>query len=191
MIILRLLLAPIEASNFTWTPLSNAARRMLSSNVGQYLSTQSQLNHCELEYCPVSGIQTFRTTRLLSSSCNSIGFAWDGQLIRQPILELSSHLLEIPNDVHMLLRHILIGCLTLSEENCKLIGWYWKIISRQLYTITFLIGRYVIRYGYVRNMSIIAQLYQCTVIHVDGLKLSNPLIWQGKTKINLDTGVMI
>ena len=100
MIILRLLLAPIEASNFTWTPLSNAARRMLSSNVGQYLSTQSQLYHCELEYCPVSERPTFGTTRLLSSSCNSIGFAWDGQLIGQPILELSSHLLEIPNDAH-------------------------------------------------------------------------------------------
>ena len=116
---------------------------MLSSNVGQYLSTQSQLNHCELEYCPVSEQQTFRTTRLLSSSCNSIGFVWDRQLIGQPILELSSHLLEIPNDVHMLLSHILIGCLTFSEEYCKLIGLYWKIMIRQLYTLTFPSERYM------------------------------------------------
>ena len=95
--------------------------------------------------CPVSEKPTFGTTRLLSSSCNSIGFAWDRQLIGQSILELSSHLLEISNNAHMLLRHILIGCLTFSEEYCKLIGLYWKMMRRQLDTLAFLIGWYVIR----------------------------------------------
>ena len=37
-------------------------------------------------------------------------------------LELSSHLLEIPNDTYMLLCQFLIGCSLLRLGNCKLIG---------------------------------------------------------------------
>ena len=48
-------------------------------------------------------------------------------------LELSSRLLGIPNDAYMLLSQILIGCSLLSQE---LIGWYWKIMRRQIYTLT-------------------------------------------------------
>ena len=33
-------------------------------------------------------------------------------------------LLDILNDADMLLRQILIGCSSLSQEYCKLIGWY-------------------------------------------------------------------
>ena len=35
---------------------------------------------------------------------------------------------------------ILIGCLTLSQEYCKLIGLYWKLMRRQLWTLTYFIG---------------------------------------------------
>ena len=34
---------------------------------------------------------------------------------------------------------ILIGCSTPSQEYCKLIGWSWKIMRRQLWTLTCLI----------------------------------------------------
>ena len=36
--------------------------------------------------------------------------------------ELSSFLLEIPNDAYKLLSRILIGCSLLNQEGCKLIG---------------------------------------------------------------------
>ena len=39
-------------------------------------------------------------------------------------LELSSIVLEIPNDAYATLSQNLIGCSTLSQEYCKLIGWY-------------------------------------------------------------------
>ena len=38
------------------------------------------------------------------------------------VLELSSHLLEIPNDTYMLLCQFLIGCSLLRLGNFKLIG---------------------------------------------------------------------
>ena len=38
-------------------------------------------------------------------------------------LELSSYVLEIPNDAYTILSQILIGSSTLSQEHCKLIGW--------------------------------------------------------------------
>ena len=37
-------------------------------------------------------------------------------------LELSSYVLEIPCDAHTTLSQILIGCSTLIQEYCKLIG---------------------------------------------------------------------
>ena len=37
-------------------------------------------------------------------------------------LELSSYVLETPNDAYTTLRQNLIGCSTLSQEYCKLIG---------------------------------------------------------------------
>ena len=37
-------------------------------------------------------------------------------------LELSSYLLETPNDAYILPCQILIGCDLRSRENCKLIG---------------------------------------------------------------------
>ena len=49
--------------------------------------------------------------------------------------ELSPHLLEHLNDAYILLSKILIGCLSLSGENCTLIDSYWKIIRQQLYTL--------------------------------------------------------
>ena len=44
-------------------------------------------------------------------------------------LELSSTELEIPNDAYTTLSRNLIGCSTLSQEYCKMIGFYWKIIN--------------------------------------------------------------
>ena len=38
------------------------------------------------------------------------------------ILELSAIVLEIPNDAYTTLSRDLIGCSTLSLENCRLIG---------------------------------------------------------------------
>ena len=44
-------------------------------------------------------------------------------------LQLSPYFLEIPNDVYITdTQSILIGCSTLSQEYCKLIGLYWKIM---------------------------------------------------------------
>ena len=51
-------------------------------------------------------------------------------------LELSSIVLEISSDVYTTLSRNLISCLILSQEYCKLIGWYWKIMWRQLWTWT-------------------------------------------------------
>ena len=44
--------------------------------------------------------------------------------------------MEIPNDAYTTLSRNLIGGSTLSQEYCKLIGWYWKIMRRQLWTLT-------------------------------------------------------
>ena len=48
----------------------------------------------------------------------------------------SSELLGIQDDACVLLSQILIGCLLLSQEYCKPIGWYWKTMTSQLYTLT-------------------------------------------------------
>ena len=48
-----------------------------------------------------------------------VGYLSQGMLA----LELSSHSSDIPNYAYMLISHILIG-------------WYWKIMRRQLYTLT-------------------------------------------------------
>ena len=42
--------------------------------------------------------------------------------------------IEIPNDIHVYttLSENLIGCSTLSQRYCKLIGWYWIIMRAQL-----------------------------------------------------------
>ena len=45
------------------------------------------------------------------------------------ILESSSYILEIPNDAYTTLSQNLIGCSTLSQEYCQLIGLYWKIMT--------------------------------------------------------------
>ena len=51
-------------------------------------------------------------------------------------LELSFIVLEIPSDAYTTLSRNLNGCSTLSQEYCKLIGWYWKIMRRHLWTLT-------------------------------------------------------
>ena len=51
--------------------------------------------------------------------------------------ELSSLLLKIPNDAYILLRQLLIGCSLLSQEYCEPFGRYWKMMSRQLYTLIY------------------------------------------------------
>ena len=38
-------------------------------------------------------------------------------------------MLEIPNDAYTTLSQNLIGCSTLSQKYCKLIGWYKKMIQ--------------------------------------------------------------
>ena len=51
-------------------------------------------------------------------------------------LKLSTIVLEIPNKAwYTALSWNLIGCSTLSQEYCKLIGWYWKIMRRQFWTL--------------------------------------------------------
>ena len=50
--------------------------------------------------------------------------------------ELSSDVLEIPNDAYTTLSPKLIGCSTFGQEYCRLIGWYWRIMRRQLRTLT-------------------------------------------------------
>ena len=51
-------------------------------------------------------------------------------------LGLSSYVLEIPNDAYTTLSQNLMGCSTLSQEYCELIGRYWKIMRKQLGTLT-------------------------------------------------------
>ena len=51
------------------------------------------------------------------------------------ILELSSYVLEIPNDAYTTLSQNLIGCLTLILEYCKLIGWYGKLENNENATL--------------------------------------------------------
>ena len=50
-------------------------------------------------------------------------------------LELASCVLKIPIDGYTTLSPNLIGCSALSQEYCKLIGWYWKIMRRQLWIL--------------------------------------------------------
>ena len=49
---------------------------------------------------------------------------------------LSSDMLEIPNDAYTTLSQNLIGCLTRGQENCKLMGWYWIIMGKQLWRLS-------------------------------------------------------
>ena len=62
------------------------------------------------------------------------------------ILELSSYLSGISSNGFMLPSRVLIGCSLLSQECCKLIGWYWIIMRKQLYTWTCPIGFSLARY---------------------------------------------
>ena len=50
-------------------------------------------------------------------------------------LELSPYVLEIPNDAYIALSQNPIGCSIFSQEYCKLIDWYWHIMTRQFWTI--------------------------------------------------------
>ena len=56
-------------------------------------------------------------------------------------LTLSSFLLEIANDALWNTQCIRIGCSTLSQEFCRLIGLYWRLMRRQLWTLTCPIGK--------------------------------------------------
>ena len=47
-------------------------------------------------------------------------------------LELSSIVLETPNDGYSTLSRVMIGCEILGQEYCKLIDRVYKIMSRQL-----------------------------------------------------------
>ena len=57
---------------------------------------------------------------------------WPGRLTS----ELSSYLLEVPNDAYKTLKSILISFSTLSQEYCKLIVLYSKLMRSQLWTLT-------------------------------------------------------
>ena len=52
------------------------------------------------------------------------------------MLDLSSHLLEIPISDYVWFHQILIGYSLLSQDLCELIGWYWNVMRRQVYTLT-------------------------------------------------------
>ena len=66
------------------------------------------------------------------------------------ILELSSIKLEIPNDAYTTLNGDLIGCSTLSQEYCKLIGKYRKNEKATLNINNLLLGwRRVKLTGYI------------------------------------------
>ena len=51
---------------------------------------------------------------------------------RQLTFELSSFVLEIPNNADAALTQNLFDCSTLSQEYCKLIGWYHKKVNATL-----------------------------------------------------------
>ena len=50
--------------------------------------------------------------------------------------QLCSYVSEIPKDAYATLSQNLIGHLAHSQECCKLIGLYWKILRRRLRTLT-------------------------------------------------------
>ena len=45
--------------------------------------------------------------------------------------------MEIPYDGNMLPGQSMFGCVLLSQEMCKPIWWYWKVVSRQLHALTW------------------------------------------------------
>ena len=49
-------------------------------------------------------------------------YTFSGVALGVSTLELSAHVLEFPNDAHTTLSQNLIGCSTLNQEYCKLIG---------------------------------------------------------------------
>ena len=51
-------------------------------------------------------------------------------------LELSSYVLENPNNAYTTPSQNPIGCSTLRQEYCKVIDWSWKMMRRQLWTLT-------------------------------------------------------
>ena len=52
-------------------------------------------------------------------------------------LEIFSFVLEIPNDGYTALcQFLLINCSTLSQQDCKLIGWCWDTMRRQLLSLS-------------------------------------------------------
>ena len=66
---------------------------------------------------------------------------------------ICSFLLEIPNDAS--LSQFWLAVQHSRQEYCKLIGWYWKIMRRQLWTlacpIVYLAGRFVVVRFWVRT----------------------------------------
>ena len=77
----------------------------------------------------------------IPSCCLVINIVWKTWLLPlwsqqgMIILVLSYYVLEIPNDASTILSQNLIGCSTLSQEYCKLIGWHCKVMGRQLWTL--------------------------------------------------------
>ena len=59
-----------------------------------------------------------------------------GFLIGHVNIGIIFFVLEIPTDAYTTLSRNLIGCSRLGQEYCKLIGWYLKIMRRQLWTLT-------------------------------------------------------
>ena len=54
-------------------------------------------------------------------------------------IEIKKHKLvhkNNPNDAYRTLSQSLIGCSSLSQKYCNLIGWHWKIMWRQIITST-------------------------------------------------------
>ena len=63
-------------------------------------------------------------TTSIYSTCQK--FTVDCKPLAPEQFDLSPYSFEIPNDVSRLFSQILFGCLLLSQEYCKLIGWFGK-----------------------------------------------------------------
>ena len=88
--------------------------------------------------------------------------------------------LEIPNDAYTTLSRNLIGSSTLSQELCKVIGWWLEIMRRQLWTLscpvigTIMYDQQLIQDVHVRRCVFNLQPTILTILDTDESRLKNP-----------------
>ena len=83
---------------------------------------------------------------------------------------------------------ILIGCSTLSQEYCKPIGFFWKLMRRQLWTLTCRICSHYLRIYYSKLCQSTPKkksnsLIYCNAYHVDPRRAKSFVEFQFTTRL--------